>query len=372
MGSLPRGEPLATLLLATENNETVDPVALRDECARAMASAVDKQIACGIDIIGDGEIPRISFSTYVAQRMAGFGGQSNRPLPLDAKLFPEWLAQIRGSGVRRARVYDAPAAIAPVQYHDLGPARDECAMFRDCLQARGRTVTDAFVTAASPGIVTTTLMNQYYDSHEAYLFAVADEIAKEYRLVVEAGFTLQVDAPDIAMERAGFFQDKSHTEFLSCVEMHIAAINRALGEIPPDRVRLHACWGNRDSPHVHDVPSPDILPLIYEAHVGAICLPYANPRHQHEIDAFRTATLPNDVTLVPGVIETTNNYVEHPRVVAERIGRAVAAVGDRTRIIVGTDCGFGTLAGDSFVAPDVVWAKLRTLREGADIAAAEL
>jgi 5-methyltetrahydropteroyltriglutamate--homocysteine methyltransferase len=215
-------------------------------------------------------------------------------------------------------------------------------------------------------------MNNYYDSHEAYVFALSRELKKEYEYVARQGFVLQIDAPDLGMERAGYFQDRSLKEFQAAIEMHVAALNLALENIPADLVRLHACWGNRDSPHAHDVPCPEVLPIMYQAKVGALCLPFANPRHQHEIEAFREMPLPDGMLLIPGVIETTNNYVEHPQTVAERICRAVAAVGDRTRVIAGTDCGFGTIAGDSFTAEDVVWAKLASLREGADIATRRL
>jgi 5-methyltetrahydropteroyltriglutamate--homocysteine methyltransferase len=372
MGSLPRGEALTELLLAEDRGSAPEPEAFRAAVEGAMAEVVDAQVEAGVDIGCDGEVPRISFSTYVATRMSGFGGVSERPLPLDAIRFPKWRQWMSDRGLRRARLFDAPQAIAEVRYEDFSRVEHECEAFESCLAARPGAFVETFMTAASPGIVATTMMNKHYETHEAYLFALARELRKEYETIVGRGYLLQIDAPDLAMERACFFQDNSLSEFQGFVEMHIAAINAALEDIPADRVRLHACWGNRNSPHSFDVPCADILALMYEARVGALCLPFGNPRHAHEVESLRRVPLPEHMALVAGVIDTTTNYVEHPEVVAERVLRAVAAVGARERVIAGTDCGFGTLAGDSFVAEDVVWAKLASLREGANLASERL
>jgi len=372
IGSLPRGVALTEMLLAEDGGDSLDAAAFQAAIDEAMARVVDAQIEAGVDIGGNGEVPRISFSTYVAQRMSGFGGTSDRPMFQDAKEFPKWRDWVNDHMLRRARLFDAPAAIDDVRYDDLSRAAQECDAFERCLKARPGAFTETFVTAASPGIVTTTMENKHYDSHEAYLFAVAAELKKEYEYVVERGFLLQIDAPDVAMERACFFQDDSLSDFLGYVEMHVAATNIALENIPRDKVRFHACFGNRNSPHASDVECPDILPLLYEVKAGALSLPFANPRHAHEIEAFRKYPLPDQMLLIPGVIDTVTNYVEHPEVVAERLVRAVAAIGDKERVIAGTDCGFSTLAGDSFVAEDVVWAKLATLRAGADLASSRL
>ena len=372
VGSLPRGEPLASLLLADEAGKTVGRAELSNAVSRAVESAVRSQADCGIDIPCDGEMPRVSFSTYVPRRMRGFAGESHRPLPLDAKHFPKWLEWMERSELRRARVYNAPQAVSEILYEDLSPVREECKIFLRAMEQCSESFVETFMTAASPGIVVTTMINQHYDTHEAYLWAIARELKKEYRCIVDSGLILQIDAPDLAMERAGFFQNSSLTEFQTFVEMHIEALNFALEDIPRDKIRLHACWGNRNSPHIHDVPCPDILPLLYKAKVGAISLPFANPRHAHEIETFRDHPLPDHMVLMPGVIETVTNYVEHPLLVAERLERAVGAVGDRERIIASTDCGFSTLAGDAFVAEDVVWAKLSALAEGAAIASQRL
>ncbi len=372
VGSLPRGEPLASLLLSQESDNEVDLEAIFAATESAIEIAVKSQAQCGVDIPCDGEMPRVSFSTYVPQRMSGFGGESSRPLPLDAQKFPKWLDWIRSSGLRRARVYNAPQAVSAVLYEDLSQVKQECQMFHNALVKISDRFVETFMTAASPGIVATTMMNKYYDTHESYLYALALELRKEYVCIIEAGFILQIDAPDLAMERSGFFQKLSLGEFQRVLAMHIAALNVALEGIPREKVRLHACWGNRNSPHLYDVPCPDILPFLYEANVGALLLPFANPRHSHEIDALRDHPLPSHMSLIPGVIETVTNYVEHPEVVAERIIRAVNAVGDRERVIASTDCGFSTLAGDTFVSEDVVWAKLTTLTEGARLASIKL
>ena len=371
-GSLPRGPALTAMLLAEDDGRAPDPRAFAAELTREMTALVDAQIDAGIDIAGDGELPRVSFSTYVSRRMTGFAGRSNRPMFQDAIAFPGWRGWLREHGLRRARLFDAPAAEGPVAYAALDRAHAECAAFEKALAARPGAFAETFMTVASPGIVATTMENRHYDSHEAYLFALAKALKVEYDAIAARGFVLQIDAPDLAMERACFFQKNTKAEFLGFVEMHIAAIDAATADIPRERLRLHACYGNRNSPHAFDIECPDILPLLYRAKAGALSLPFANPRHAHEIDAFRDLPPPGDLILIPGVIDTVTNYVEHPALVAERIERAVRAIGDRERAIAGTDCGFATAAGDSFVAPDVVWAKLRSLADGAALASRRL
>jgi 5-methyltetrahydropteroyltriglutamate--homocysteine methyltransferase len=227
------------------------------------------------------------------------------------------------------------------------------------------------MTAASPGIVATTLLNAHYDSHEAYVFALAREMRKEYELIAR-DFLLQIDAPDLAMERGVLFQDKTNAEFVAIAEMHVAALNEALADVPPERVRLHCCWGNNEAPHTHDIPMREILPVLYSAKVGALSIEFANPRHQHEYAAFKQAKLPDRFVLLPGVIDSLTNFVEHPEVVANRLCEAVDAVGDRERVIAGTDCGFGTFASYEFIAEDIVWAKLAALADGAKLATKRL
>ena len=231
---------------------------------------------------------------------------------------------------------------------------------------------ECFMTAPSPGIVATTMLNQHYDSHEAYVTALAKALSHEYRAIHDAGLILQIDAPDLAMERHRFFDDLTDAEFLPRLELHVAAINLGIEGIPGDRIRLHVCWGNNDAPHVYDIAMSDILPELYRANVGALSIEFANPRHQHEYDALRSNPLPAHMLLMPGVLDTTTNIVEHPELVARRLEEAVGVVGDRERVIAGTDCGFGTFAGREYVAEEIVWVKLAAAAEGARIASGRL
>jgi 5-methyltetrahydropteroyltriglutamate--homocysteine methyltransferase len=260
----------------------------------------------------------------------------------------------------------APAAIAPVEYRDTAEVEAECAL------VAGAPFTETFMTAASPGIVVSAMENRHYDSRDAYLHAVATALRTEYEYIVSRGLLLQIDAPDLAMERHTLFADRPLDEFLVWVRSVVDNLNAAIGDIDPDRVRLHVCWGNYEGPHDLDVPLQEILPELYRARVGALVVSMANARHEHEYACFARAPLPPDMMLVAGVIDTTNNYVEHPEVVADRLARVVDAVGDPRRIIAGTDCGFDTSAGIGDVAPSLVWAKLRALRAGADLASARL
>jgi 5-methyltetrahydropteroyltriglutamate--homocysteine methyltransferase len=371
-GSLPRPAHLSDLLLRQEAGEPIDSEMLRRECADAVSRALDGQMQAGIDIVSDGEQPRVGFSMYIPLRMEGFGGESVRPTPRDHDDFPLFARQLNEKRGRRNRIANPPKAIGEVRYTGVEDARAEYQLFKDALCALGRQPAETFMTAASPGIIATTMANEYYDSYEAYVFALARELRKEYQLISSYGFLLQLDAPDFGLERARLFKDKTDAEFLRAMELNIEAINRATEGIPRDRIRLHICWGNWEGPHTHDFPLGGLLPIIYRARVGALSIEFANPRHQHEYAAFNMHPLPADMLLIPGVIDTTTNFVEHPEVVANRICEAVAAVGERSRVIAGTDCGFGTSAGTSAVSPDVVWAKLAACREGADRASHRL
>jgi 5-methyltetrahydropteroyltriglutamate--homocysteine methyltransferase len=368
VGSLPRGAVLTDLLIRQEAGEAIDAAALAAEIDAAVAHVVRRQREAGIDIGNDGEQPRVGFQTYVPARMDGFAGESQRRSPPDYIEFPAFAAQMRRRFPRRSKVRNAPQAIGEVRYRDLAPVRRDIAR----LGAHAGGFAECFMTAASPGIIATTMLNAWYPSHEAYLMALAREMRGEYRAIAEAGLVLQIDAPDLAMERAMMFQDLSEAAFVAVAELHVAALNLALEGIPRERVRLHCCWGNYDGPHTHDVPLASILPVLYQARVGALAIEFANPRHQHELDALRTHKLPDGMLLLPGVLDTTCNYVEPPELVARRIEQAVAVVGDRSRVIAGTDCGFGTFAGYEYVAEDVVWAKLAALRAGAEAATRRL
>jgi 5-methyltetrahydropteroyltriglutamate--homocysteine methyltransferase len=350
----------------------VDAAALEREASAAVERVVAGQLEAGIDVGNNGEQPRAGFSTYVAGRMRGFGGASRRELAQDLIDFPDYAEMLARRRRDAARIGDAPQAIAEVEYADLSPAAAECDGFLRATDGRPRKFVERFMTAASPGVIATILLSAHYSSHEQYIMALAREMRKEYELIHARGLLLQVDCPDLAMERTRFFRKDSLDRFLQMVELHVDAINQATAGIPPERIRLHLCWGNYDGPHTHDVPLEAVLPIVCRARVGALSLPLANPRHQHEYRVLKAHPLPDSMLLLPGVIDTTTNYVEHPEVVADRVCAAVDAVGDRTRVIASTDCGFGTFAGSEMVAHSVVWAKLGALSEGAAIASRRL
>jgi 5-methyltetrahydropteroyltriglutamate--homocysteine methyltransferase len=371
-GSLPRPSALRDLLVRQDRGEPVDAAALAREAEAAVRQVVRKQLEAGIDVGNDGEQPRVGFSTYPARRMRGFGGASQRRLARDITEHPDYAARLARQRAGAARINDAPQAVGEVAYADLGEATAECELFQRCLPGGGPGFAEPFMTAASPGVIATIMLDAHYGSHVRYVRALAREMRKEYELIVKRGFVLQLDCPDLAMERARFFQDETLEEFLGAVALHVDAINEAVAGLPRDRIRLHLCWGNYDGPHTHDVPLEPLLPIVYRAHVGALSLPIASPRHQHELKAFRRHPLPEPLLFIPGVIDSTTNVVEHPEVVADRIVAAVEAVGDRARVLAGVDCGFGTFAGSMLVEESVVWTKLRALREGADLASRRL
>ena len=372
VGSIPRSPALRDLLVRQDAGEPVDAVELARQAEAAVRDVITRQLAAGIDVGNDGEQPRAGFSTYVARRMRGFGGESRRPLALDLLEHPDYAEMLAFRRRSAARIANAPQAVAEIEYADLGEAAAECDLFTRCAAAIPQKFAEPFMTAVSPGTAATILLNAYYDSHERYIAALAREMKKEYELIHARGFVLQLDCPDLAMERGRFFQKESLDGFLTAVELHVDAINRAIAAIPPERVRLHFCWGNYDGPHTHDVPLEPVLPLLYRARVGALSLPLANPRHQHEVKVLKRLPPPPSMLILPGVIDTTTNYVEHPEVVADRIEAVVAAVGARERVIASTDCGFGTFAGSEMVAPSVVWAKLGALAAGAALASRRL
>ena len=367
-GSLPRPDGLVEMLGAVSRGEAVDEEALASAARDATAEVVRAQAEAGVDVVNGGEQSRVSFSTYVTQRMSGFGGGWTRRGHRDQNEFPS-IARPRVVQIMR----DVPTCVGPLSYDRLDIAELECDDLFAAVTASGAGHEELFMTAASPGIITLTMKNEHYPSYEGYVYAVAEEMRKEYELIVSRGLVLQLDCPDLAMERHVSYQDEPLEAFQEVVELHIEAINRALRNIPREQVRLHVCWGNSEGPHHYDVPLPDILPIIYRAKVGALVMEMANPRHAHEYKVYRDLPLPDDMLLVAGVIDTKTNYVEHPEVVADRVRLAVqAAGGDPTRVMVGTDCGFDTSAGSNRVDKGVVWLKLRTMREGADIASREL
>jgi 5-methyltetrahydropteroyltriglutamate--homocysteine methyltransferase len=371
VGSLPRSETLSELLILREEGAAIDARQLAAEMDFAVRHVMGKQADAGIDIGNDGEQQRVGFQTYVPQRMSGFAGQSKRRRGRDYETFPELVETLKQRFPKRSRMQNAPEAQGEVRYLDTAPLEREIARLKDAAQSAGAFV-ECFVTAPSPGIISTTMLNAWYDSHEAYMTALAREMRHEYETIYRSGLLLQIDAPDLAMDRAMFYRDLTDREFVKACERHVAAINQAIAGIPAERVRLHCCWGNWDGPHIFDVPLELILPVLFQANVGALSIEMANPRHQHEVEIFRRLPLPSDKVLIPGVIDTTTNIVEHPEVVARRIQQAAAAVGDRERVIAGADCGFGTFTNREWVIEPAVWLKLKSLREGADLASRRL
>ncbi|MBM3484105.1 MAG: methionine synthase [Alphaproteobacteria bacterium] len=376
VGSLPRGEALAQLLIARDHGEKVDPHAFDRALDVALDTIVDKQIASGVDVVSDGELPRIGFSIYAKDRMSGFGGESKRNRSIDLKNFPKYAEMLARRTFdpkkqKLPKVWNAPQALGAVHYDDtLAHVRAELDHFEAALKrTKSARPAETFVTAASPGIVSTTMLraadNPAYRSERDYVMALGREMKKEYDHIVARGHVLQLDAPDLAMDKQAYFQDRPIAEFFARVELHIEALNLALADIPPEKVRLHVCFGNWDGPHTEDVELEPLLPLLYQAKVGALSLACGNPRHQHDWKALRKNPPPAPMVLIPGVIDVTTNYVEHPEVVADRICQFAEAMDDPRRVIASTDCGFGTFAAYSFVAEDVVWAKLATLAEGA-------
>jgi 5-methyltetrahydropteroyltriglutamate--homocysteine methyltransferase len=369
VGSLPRSADLSGLLVRREEGQPVDAEQLDAAFERAVRHVVAKQTEAGIDIGNDGEQQRVGFQTYVPQRMSGFGGESRRRRAGDYEEFPELLEDVLRRFPNRSRMQNAPQAQGELHYLDTSQLTREMERLK---RNAGSAFAECFLTAPSPGIISSTMLNAYYDSQQAYLRAIAREMRKEYQAIHQAGLILQIDAPDLAMDRTMFYRDLSEAEFVRAAEMNVAALNEGIDGIPPDRIRMHCCWGNWAGPHMHDIPLERVLPVLYQAKVGALSIEFANPRHQHEYDALRIHKLPSHMVLLPGVIDSTSNIVEHPEVVARRIRQAVSAVGDRERVIAGVDCGFGTFTGREWVIEPVVWLKLRSLREGADVASRRL
>src|SRR5216684_4396967 len=373
-GSLPRPPELTRLYVQRARGGAID----RDELDRlgkaALGRIVDKQIEAGIDIGNNGEQQREAFFLYVRHRMSGFGGSWQRWPRGDVERYPLLKAQMAQMLAAREAVgnYQPPKAVGEVRYVDDSELRAECADFRAALDARPGAFVEPFMTAPSPGIIAAAMKNEYYDSDADYLAAVATALQIEYEAIVRNGFLLQLDCPDLALERHLTYNDRPLGQFLAFVERVVAAINKAIVNVPRDRVRLHVCWGNYEGPHDRDVPLADILPLLEQANVGGFVLPFANPRHQHEYRVLQKFPLADDQIIAAGVIDDLTGFVEHPEVVADRLERVAQADGDPKRVMACTDCGFDTSAGMGRVTEDVVWAKLAAMAEGARIATQRL
>ena len=371
-GSLPKTKELGRLYAALAAGQSVDDAALRAKVDAAEADIIGKQITCGVDILNDGEVGREGFFTYVRHRMTGFGGHSQRPIMRDITMYPSFLEFIMQPRGEQVSLLAPPAAIGEVTYRGGDAIATDCARLKNHLAAHKGQYADAFMTAPSPGIVAAAMTNRHYPDMASYVAALGKALAQEYRAIVGSGFILQIDAPDLAMERHTLFADKPLGDFLDFVRLVVAAINAALAGLDPSRVRLHVCWGNYNGPHECDVALADIWPEIAKANVGGYLLSLANPRHEHEVALFKSGVLPKTATLAAGVIDTTSNYVEHPEVVAQRLERAVEAVGDPRHVQACTDCGFETSPGYVMIPDDVVWAKLRSLRDGAALASSRV
>ena len=364
-GSLPRPPDLAGMLDALDTSGAVDAAALEARVRRAVADIVRRQMDAGVDVVSDGEQGKVGYSTYVRHRLTGFGGQSGAAKRADWADFPEAAARAQ----RRAAIL-RPACNGPIDWKDRGAVQKDVANFRAAVEASPPP--DAFMSAASPGVIAHFLPNTYYPSREAYLARLVDVMKEEYDAIHRAGFVLQVDCPDLAMSRHLAFPDLSNAEFVRIAAANVEALNHALRDIPPDRLRLHLCWGNYEGPHHRDIPLREILPVVLRARPQAISLEGANPRHAHEWAVFRDVKLPDDKILIPGVLDTTTNFIEHPELIAQRIVRYAEVVG-RERVMAGSDCGFATFAhSQALVEPEIVWAKLESMAEGARLASRQL
>jgi len=374
-GSLPRPEALTRLYIERGQGKPIDREAMARAASAAVRAIIRKQADAGIDVGNNGEQPRDSFFLYLRERLTGFGGHWERPSRADVDRYPafktRW-AQQASTENKVSGVWAVPKAIGDVTYIDREAIDAECRDLEAALAEQPGIFLETFMSSPSPGIVASALKNEYYDSLEAYLQALGKALRVEYEAIVEHGFILQIDAPDLALERHITYKNDPVSKFQEFVEMVISVINDALTNVPRDRVRLHVCWGNSESPHDSDVPLADILPIILKANVGGLVLPFANPRHAHEFKCFAEHRLADDQILVAGVIDTLTNFVEHPEVVADRLERVAAVIGDPTRVLAGTDCGFDTSAGWGRVAEDVVFAKLKAMRDGADLATERL
>jgi len=367
VGSLPRPREVSDLLFAQDRGDNYDPAQFDAIIRSGVADAISRQSEAGIDIVSDGEMGKISYATYIRHRLTGFEGDSARPTPQDLDEYPEYRDRLVAGGA--SAKYRRPVCKGPIAVKDLTPLKDDISRMQAALgKAQG---VEGFMNAVSPGTIAVFQPNEYYPSHEAYMGALADAMRAEYETIAGAGLLLQVDCPDLAMGRHSRFRNMSDEEFLRAATTQVEALNHALANIPADRIRMHVCWGNYEGSHVHDMPLERILSIVLKAKPMALLLEGANPRHEHEWQIWENVKLPDDKVLVPGIIASSSNYVEHPTLVSQRILRYANLIG-RERVIAGTDCGFGTFAGFGPVFPPFCWMKLRSLAEGARRASATL
>jgi len=365
-GSLPRPDDLIRMMFAKEEGVPVDAAALGARVRSAVAEVVRKQAEAGVDVIDDGELSKPSYATYPKDRLAGFAGASHPLEYRDLVDFPGMARRVFGDPGRARR--KTPACTGPITLRDARAGQVDADNLRSALGSVKSA--EGFLTAASPGVISLFFRNEHYPSHEAYLFAIAEAMRVEYETVTNAGFVLQVDCPDLAMGRHIQYAHLSVEEFRKMARLHVEALNHALASIPPDRLRMHLCWGNYEGPHHHDVPLADVIDIAWTARPSGVSFESANPRHAHEWKVFERMKVPEGKVIIPGVIDSTTNFIEHPELVAERIARYARLVG-RENVIAGTDCGFGTWVGQAAVDPDIVWAKLTAMAEGAQLASRE-
>lgn len=367
VGSLPRSKAVTDGVFAKENQQPYDV----DNLAATIKSAVDevvrKQVETGVDIVSDGEMSKISYATYIKDRITGFAGDSERNPPADLEEFPGFLARQASSGGTPS--YKRPCCVGEIAVKDMQPLEEDLANFSAAVQQHG--AAEGFMNAASPGVIALFQPNKHYSNHSEYLQALGNAMRAEYEAIVNAGFILQLDSPDLGLGRHMLFKDKPEEEYIAMANLHVEVLNDALRNVPAEKVRLHVCWGNYEGPHHCDAPMETVLPIAMKAKPQALLFESSNPRHAHEWEVFRDADIPGDKVLVPGVIDSTTNFVEHPRLVAQRIERFADIVG-RERVIAGTDCGFSTFAGFGAVDEDIVYAKLGAMVEGAALASQKL
>jgi 5-methyltetrahydropteroyltriglutamate--homocysteine methyltransferase len=367
VGSLPRSQAVTDVLFARERNDVADPAAAAKVISDAVDEVVRKQVAAGVDVVSDGEMSKISYATYIADRFTGFDGDTPREPGQDLVEFPRLLEKLAKLG--STAKYRRPRCVGAIRNKTFEPLQDDLKNFSHGVTA-GQPA-DAFLNAASPGVIALFQPNDFYKTADEYLEAVAEALRGEYEAIVAAGFLVQIDAPDLGMGRHTMYRNATVGEYLARAERHVEVLNHALRNVPATRVRMHCCWGNYEGPHHHDVPMRDLLPVLLKAKPQALLFEAANPRHAHEWTVFREARLPDDKILIPGVLSSTTNYVEHPELVAERLMRFADIVG-RERVMAGSDCGFSTFAGFGAVDPDIVYMKLGAMAEGARLASRKL
>ncbi|WP_435098564.1 methionine synthase [Halarchaeum sp. P4] len=371
IGSLPRPPELLDLLQQKQEGEDVDDEEWEEATEEATERVVERQREVGLDYINNGEQPRVSFNWYVANRLSGIDGKQETELWADLQDYPEYADETFKTDVIDLSMH--PVVEGPIEYTGHEEAEAEIDQFLDALDTVDADVEDTFMTSASPSIVTSTHVDEYYDDYEDYLFAAADAMQEEYELIAETGTTLQIDAPELlTVGQTAAYADESLEDIKQATRLHVEALNEALENVPAEQVRLHTCWGSYEGPGHLDTDLVEMLPVIYEADITGLSVEQANPRHQHEYRAFAEEPLPDDWTLIPGVVDVKTNIIDHPKTIADRIERVANAAADDTEIVAAPDCGFGTQAGLGMVSPEIAWAKLEALVEGAEIATERL